>query len=71
MSMAFGMGRDFYRRCKFVVCCSYGPPKGNNFITCRPKLSYNFFYLFSLLSLLFFWSRKLNVPNIMQIKKRN
>ena len=37
-SMTFGVAHDLFRRCKYVVYDSYGPPIGKYVITCRPKL---------------------------------
>ena len=43
LSMIFDMARDLYRRCKYIVYGSYGPPIGNHVITCGPKLPYILF----------------------------
>ena len=42
MSASFDMFLNLYRRCKYVVYGSHGPPMGNHAITCAPKLPYNF-----------------------------
>ena len=38
LSTTFGVGRNLYRRCKYVVYGSYSPPVGDHVITCEPKL---------------------------------
>ena len=42
----FGIARDLYRRCKYIVYNSYGPPVGNHIINCEPKLPYIFVFYF-------------------------
>ena len=40
MGVVFGMAHDLYRRSKYVVYSSYGPPIGNHVIDCGARLPY-------------------------------
>ena len=40
--MIFGMARDPYRKCKYVVYGSHWIPIGDHTTPCGPKLSYTF-----------------------------